>query len=185
LGITQHGNELDFDARLFDRRKHGVPAMLGPDFGQVFQKCLREPMADAGRLAGCICRLTRLPRNLNSALGYSSLSIPSFILFHVCATRSAARQSGLANCAPSPLARTGITTTPHRTASSAAGDSCVGYGVNGRPIRACAEPMPKTIPSSAAPNITIRPASIVNLNSLSIALLPLFVGRSRRSPQRA
>jgi hypothetical protein len=35
--------------------------------------------------------------------------------------------------------------------------------------------MPKTIPSSAAPNIAVRPASIVNLNSLSIALLPLFV----------
>ena len=115
MGIAQHGNELDFDARLFDRRKHGVPAMLRPDFGQVFQKCLREPMADAWRLAGCNCRLTRLPRNLNSALGYSSLSIPSFILFHVCAARSAARQSGQANCAPSPLARTGINNyaSPH------------------------------------------------------------------------
>jgi hypothetical protein len=36
-----------------------------------------------------------------------------------------------------------------------------------------------TIPSSAAPSIAIRPASIVNLNSLSIALLPLFVRHSR------
>src|SRR5262249_46932124 len=48
-------------------------------------------------------------------------------------------------------------------------------GVSGRPIRACAEPMPNTIPSSAAPNSTIRPASIVNRNSFRIGVLPLYV----------
>src|SRR5215472_17500154 len=42
-------------------------------------------------------------------------------------------------------------------------------GVRGRPIRAFAEPMPKTIPSSAAPSTTIKPARIVNRSSLPIA----------------
>src|SRR6516165_2633156 len=46
-------------------------------------------------------------------------------------------------------------------------------GVSGRPIRACAEPMPNTIPSSAAPNSTIRPASIINRNILRIAVILL------------
>ena len=60
-----------------------------------------------------------------------------------------------------------VIVAPYGMASGTAGYTCVDMGVGGRPILACAELMPNTIPFSAAPEgfaFTAQGRAIVGLD---------------------